>query len=308
MSEKQSVDDILSSIKNTVEETAASDDEVLALDGAEADTADAKPMAADANANDDDLIDLDAFAETGEEVAATDTLAEAAPAEAEATAEASAAEEAPAAEAAPEVEAGAEGDAVADDALADDDDIDIDSLMAEVAAEDEEIDAAVEAEESAEEPAAEAAPAEEAPAEEGDVDIDALMDAAPEAEAAPAEEAPADEGDVDIDALMAETEDEVAAEEAAPEAEAAPAEETAETAAEAPAPVPEEVTEQVVQAAAAEVQHLSAIPGPNGLQVSFPVEVLAEALRPLVGTWVEQNLPDIAERLIREELSKLAEK
>ena len=118
---------------------------------------------------------------------------------------------------------------------------------------------------------------------------------------------PDDEGDVDIDALMAETEAEVAAEETAPEESAEePAPEAVPE--EAAAPVAEAVTEQVVAAAATEVQHLSAVPGPNGLQVSFPVEVLAEALRPLVANWVEQNLPDIAERLIREELSKLAEK
>lgn len=43
-----------------------------------------------------------------------------------------------------------------------------------------------------------------------------------------------------------------------------------------------------------------------GLQIAFPSEVLAEALRPLVKSWVEQNLPDIVERLVKEELERLA--
>ena len=53
---------------------------------------------------------------------------------------------------------------------------------------------------------------------------------------------------------------------------------------------------------------LTALAGPQGLQVAFPVEVLAEALRPLVKDWVENHLPDIVERLVREELAKLAKR
>jgi cell pole-organizing protein PopZ len=54
--------------------------------------------------------------------------------------------------------------------------------------------------------------------------------------------------------------------------------------------------------------HLTAIAGAKGLQVGFPVEVLAEALRPLIKDWVDSNLPDIVERLVKEELAKLADK
>jgi uncharacterized protein len=53
---------------------------------------------------------------------------------------------------------------------------------------------------------------------------------------------------------------------------------------------------------------LKAVPGINGLQVGFPIEVLAEALRPMVSDWVEANLPTIVEKLVKEELSKLADK
>jgi cell pole-organizing protein PopZ len=54
--------------------------------------------------------------------------------------------------------------------------------------------------------------------------------------------------------------------------------------------------------------HLTAMAGARGLQIGFPVEVLAEALRPLIKDWVESNLPDIVERLVKEELAKLADK
>lgn len=54
--------------------------------------------------------------------------------------------------------------------------------------------------------------------------------------------------------------------------------------------------------------HLTAMAGAKGLQVGFPVEVLAEALRPLIKDWVDSNLPDIVERLVKEELAKLADK
>lgn len=53
---------------------------------------------------------------------------------------------------------------------------------------------------------------------------------------------------------------------------------------------------------------LKAVPAASGLQVGFPVEVLAEALRPMVAGWVEENLPTIVEKLVKEELSKLADK
>lgn len=53
---------------------------------------------------------------------------------------------------------------------------------------------------------------------------------------------------------------------------------------------------------------LKAVPGISGLQVGFPIEVLAEALRPMVADWVEENLPTIVEKLVKEELSKLADR
>lgn len=53
---------------------------------------------------------------------------------------------------------------------------------------------------------------------------------------------------------------------------------------------------------------LKAVPAASGLQVGFPVEVLAEALRPMIADWVEENLPSIVEKLVKEELSKLADK
>ncbi len=80
----------------------------------------------------------------------------------------------------------------------------------------------------------------------------------------------------------------------------------------------EEVTEEANESSETETKpaaapekpqerlQLHAIPSATGLQVAFPAEVLAEALRPLVRDWVEENLPDLVERLVREELSKLA--
>lgn len=52
--------------------------------------------------------------------------------------------------------------------------------------------------------------------------------------------------------------------------------------------------------------HLPTAPSADGLQVTFPVEVLAAALRPLVKNWVAANLPNVVERLVKEELEKLA--
>ncbi|MDE0723806.1 MAG: DUF2497 domain-containing protein [Alphaproteobacteria bacterium] len=83
--------------------------------------------------------------------------------------------------------------------------------------------------------------------------------------------------------------------------------------------VVEEVSDEAVLAAfkgaaasgaatSAEYKHLNALPGAEGLQVGFPMEVLAEALRPLVKGWIQNNLPDIVERLVKEELEKLADK
>ncbi len=77
------------------------------------------------------------------------------------------------------------------------------------------------------------------------------------------------------------------------------------------APATPAVSEQVAQAAAEEVARkvfLPTTPSAKGLQVSFPAEVLAEALRPLVTDWINQNLGDIVERLVKEEISKLVDR
>lgn len=50
---------------------------------------------------------------------------------------------------------------------------------------------------------------------------------------------------------------------------------------------------------------LAAIPGPTGLQVALPAEVLAEALRPLISQWLSQNLPGVVEQMVREEILKI---
>ncbi|MEC8467138.1 MAG: DUF2497 domain-containing protein, partial [Pseudomonadota bacterium] len=77
------------------------------------------------------------------------------------------------------------------------------------------------------------------------------------------------------------------------------------------APATAAATEAVAKAAAEEVAKkvfLPTTPSAKGLQVSFPAEVLAEALRPLVTDWINQNLGDIVERLVKEEISKLVDK
>lgn len=80
----------------------------------------------------------------------------------------------------------------------------------------------------------------------------------------------------------------------------------------AQAPVADDpIAKTVTQAAVHEVAQkvfLPTSPSAKGLQVSFPSEVLAEALRPLVSDWINQNLGDIVERLVKEEISKLVEK
>ncbi|MFZ2587886.1 MAG: DUF2497 domain-containing protein [Alphaproteobacteria bacterium] len=52
---------------------------------------------------------------------------------------------------------------------------------------------------------------------------------------------------------------------------------------------------------------LPALEGVGGLQVAFPAEVLAAALRPMVKDWVAENLPAIVERLVKEEIGKLTQ-
>lgn len=52
---------------------------------------------------------------------------------------------------------------------------------------------------------------------------------------------------------------------------------------------------------------LGAIDTPQGVQVAFPAEVLALALRPMVQDWLAKNLPGVVEKLVKEEISKLTQ-
>lgn len=103
--------------------------------------------------------------------------------------------------------------------------------------------------------------------------------------------------DTDVSDMMPSSDDEI--------------QETVEEPAATVAPATPAVSEQVAQAAAEEVARkvfLPTTPSAKGLQVSFPAEVLAEALRPLVTDWINQNLGDIVERLVKEEISKLVDR
>jgi uncharacterized protein len=52
---------------------------------------------------------------------------------------------------------------------------------------------------------------------------------------------------------------------------------------------------------------LSTVEGSGGVQVAFPAEVLAMALRPMVQDWLSKNLPGVVEKLVKEEISKLTQ-
>lgn len=60
-------------------------------------------------------------------------------------------------------------------------------------------------------------------------------------------------------------------------------------------------------AGAAQGYSLGMVDGPNGVQVAFPAEVLAMALRPMVQEWLTKNLPGVVEKLVKEEISKLTQ-
>ena len=111
--------------------------------------------------------------------------------------------------------------------------------------------------------------------------------------------------------LQGEDDDMLASTDDAEQAEQPAAEAPAEPQAQEQAPATAAATEAVAKAAAEEVAKkvfLPTTPSAKGLQVSFPAEVLAEALRPLVTDWINQNLGDIVERLVKEEISKLVDK
>lgn len=172
---------------------------------------------------------------------------------------------------------------------------------------------------------------EEAPAEETTPEVSAEEKAEAEAsvddmvadivaEEAPAEEvkeetteeAPEEmlaEAAAEADEVSEEAAEEVVEEpieEAEPEMEAAPVEEEEKPKAKRKARKKSDIDE-LTDAAMGKV-NLNTIPTATGLQVAFPAEILAEALRPLVKDWIGENLQDIVERLVREELSKLAER
>ncbi|PZP39004.1 MAG: hypothetical protein DI585_05515 [Pseudomonas fluorescens] len=76
----------------------------------------------------------------------------------------------------------------------------------------------------------------------------------------------------------------------------------------------EAVTEELVTAAAPVMTSkgkasfdLGMVDGPNGVQIAFPAEVLAMALRPMVQEWLTKNLPAVVERLVKDEISKLTQ-
>jgi uncharacterized protein len=50
---------------------------------------------------------------------------------------------------------------------------------------------------------------------------------------------------------------------------------------------------------------LAAFDTHQGLQLGLPAEVLAAALRPMVGAWLQENLPGVVERLVKDEIAKL---
>ncbi len=155
-----------------------------------------------------------------------------------------------------------------------------------------------------------------------DSDIEAMMAAAQEEGATEAAAEATDEAEDDVleltetvdesntqataEASAEETTpDETLAKEPAPVADPEPQEEAQE---EVKAEAPAKPEAKVAPGSTNEQVFLNAMPSAKGLQLAFPVEVLAEALRPLVKDWVSQNLPDIVERLVREELSRLVDK
>ncbi len=67
------------------------------------------------------------------------------------------------------------------------------------------------------------------------------------------------------------------------------------------------VAQMAPAAGAAASFSLSSVQGPEGVQIAFPAEVLAMALRPMVQDWLSKNLPGVVEKLVKEEISKLTQ-
>lgn len=158
-------------------------------------------------------------------------------------------------------------------------------------------------------------------------DILGADDPLPQPASAPAEAAPVGDekakADAEFDKLLAELGADDTKEAPAPAAPAPTASESAapepipETPPEAASPPPEPMPAAAPPmpasppAAAASIPtgtlELAAISTTEGLQVAFPAEVLAAALRPMVKDWVAANLPQIVERLVKEEIAKLGQ-
>lgn len=152
---------------------------------------------------------------------------------------------------------------------------------------------------------------------------EAYQEDAPAKASAAEVEASDDDIDVDIDSIMSEletdsslpSEDDAASfiaqnnvEEAAVTTNSKTEESVSEPVLQAPVKAStEKVATEVAEEVARKV-FLPTTPSAKGLQVSFPAEVLAEALRPLVSDWINANLADIVERLVKEEISKLIDR
>lgn len=299
MTAQPSVDDIMAQIKDNIEEAAPAEEAQAEAPVEEAAADDALELTEEAEAPAEEVVDINAFAESGStQTADAEQVAGARDEYQDDDADMGDIDvDALLAEVSAETDAGASGPPP----ITEDGDVDVDAIMAEAAPE------AETPELTADAPAA---PEEEA------VDVDALMAeaAAPEApveEAASTEEATDTaeaEGDVDVDALMAEaTAADAEVAEKAPAEEPAAEGDVADMVEKVMAPKEAAPVAETAPVLDSSVQALPAIPSAKGLQVGFPVEVLAEALRPLVQEWVQENLPDIVERLVREEIQKLTD-
>lgn len=165
----------------------------------------------------------------------------------------------------------------------------------------------------------EAKPLSEIAKESAEDDFDRLLaelgDAPPEEAAVPevaaVDATPAAVEDVAMDAMSVSTDtvnEAASAIEAAPEMAEAAVESVAVAVPAAIAPVAPVVTAPLPSIPAANgTYQLSAVPMAGGLQVAFPVEVLAEVLRPLVKGWLESNLSGVVEKLVADEISKLTQ-
>ena len=253
-----SMDDILSSIKETVEGEVAKSDTAEENNVTEKNKKELNSQDIDdildltdiVNNDDEALVDVEAFSQNGESKKASVEKAD---------------------QAEKNYDISEKGEALSPQSERDDFDVDIDALMAEVS------------EESAE--------SEQSVQEVLDDDIDQQKQPLTD----DVDENASDEN-LDIDAAIAA---QVAAKEAATTGEGEASLDVKDSEMSEKSTLPPEGAKRIA---------LRTVPGPTGLQVGFPAEILAEALRPLVTDWLEENLADIVERLVKEELSKLADR